>query len=96
MVLCFVVTRVCTRPVHRRLGTEKLQAAGHERDLGPGVIVSAQRCHGGLKVSKQCIEVVNAANRILGIIKSSFVYKNPQVMLQLYKSLLRPHVEYCV
>jgi len=56
------------------------------RDLG--VIVSDD-----LIASKQCINIVNTANRILGMIKRSFVYESPQIILQLYKSLVRPHLE---
>jgi hypothetical protein len=36
------------------------------------------------------------ANRILGMIKTSFCYLSKDVVLKLYKSLARPHLEYCV
>ena len=35
-------------------------------------------------------------NKILGMIRRSFVYKTKEVIVQLYKSLVRPHLEYCV
>ena len=36
------------------------------------------------------------ANRILGMIKRNFDYLDRDMVLQLYKSLVRPHLEYCV
>ena len=35
------------------------------------------------------------ANRILGMIKRAISYKSRSILLQLYKSLVRPHLEYC-
>ena len=46
--------------------------------------------------SKQCAKVVNTANRIIGMIKRSFSYLSKDITIQLYKSLVRPHLEYCV
>jgi ribonuclease P/MRP protein subunit RPP40 len=36
------------------------------------------------------------ANRVLGMIKRTFTNKSKYIMLRLYKSLVRPHLEYCV
>ena len=47
-----------------------------------------------LKFSKHCIEASKKANRILGFISRSFDYKVKDVILPLYKSLVRPHLEY--
>jgi ribonuclease P/MRP protein subunit RPP40 len=60
-----------------------------ERDLG--VIVQQD-----LKWSKQCSKSVSTANRILGMIKRLFCYLSKDVVLKLYKSLVRLHLEYCV
>jgi len=38
----------------------------------------------------------NKASRVLGMIKRTIRYKDTRVMMNLYKTLLRPHVEYCV
>jgi len=38
---------------------------------------------------------VNKANRVLGVINRSVVYKRKDVLVKLYKSLVRPHLEYC-
>ena len=32
----------------------------------------------------------------LGLIKRTFVVKTPEVMLNLYKTLVRQHLEYCI
>jgi len=32
---------------------------------------------------------------MLGVINRSIVYKTAEIMLSLYKSLVRPHPEYC-
>jgi hypothetical protein len=60
-----------------------------ERDLG--VIIQDN-----LKVSEQCSKVVKTANCILGMIRRSFENKSSDIILPLYKSLVRPHLEYCV
>ena len=49
-----------------------------------------------LKASSQCVKIVKAANKILGMIKRTFTFKTKDNLLQLYKCLVRPHVEYCM
>jgi len=66
-----------------------LQKVLEERDLG--VIMESD-----LTCARQCAKVVGTANRILGMIKRSFCYKTSEVILKLYKSLVRPHLEYCI
>ena len=36
------------------------------------------------------------ANRVLGMISTTMVYRSPDILTRLYKSLVRPHMEYCV
>ena len=43
---------------------------------------------------KQCSTAVTKANKLLGIIRRSFEYINADTMLCLYKSLIRPIIEY--
>ena len=40
--------------------------------------------------------MVKTANKILGMIIRMFTYKTCEVLVQLYKSLVRPHLEYCI
>jgi ribonuclease P/MRP protein subunit RPP40 len=72
-----------------KMNGKDLEEISEERDLG--VIVQQD-----LKRSKQCSKSVSTANRILGMIKRSFCYLSKDVVLKLYKSLVRPHLEYCV
>lgn len=60
-----------------------------ERDLG--VIVQND-----LKCGQQCIKAIKQANKVLGMIKRSFNFLNRNMLLQLYKSLVRPHLEFCI
>jgi len=46
-------------------------------------------------MGKQCSSAVSKANRILGMIKGNFVDRSKETVLPLYKSLVRPHLEYC-
>jgi len=60
------------------------------KDLGVNV------CQ-GLKVSVHCREAYSKANRMLGLISRTVTckYRNPKSLLSLYKSLVRPHLDYC-
>ncbi len=49
-----------------------------------------------LKFLQQCVDAANIANRMLGFIKRNFSFKNKDVILPLYTSLVRPHLEYAV
>ena len=49
-----------------------------------------------LKASSQCIKIVKTENQILGMIKRTFTIKTKDNLLQLYKCLVRPHLEYCM
>lgn len=48
-----------------------------------------------LKVSIQANESYSKANRMLGLIKRTIQFKDPCILVRLYKSLVRPHLEYC-
>ena len=47
-----------------------------------------------LKFDEQILESVGKANKILGLIKRSFVHIDCELFLKLYKSLVRPIVDY--
>ena len=47
-----------------------------------------------LKFHEQCSAVVAKANKLLGMIRQSFDYTNAEMILRLYKSLVRPVIEY--
>ena len=73
------------------MGGKKLEEETLEKDLG--VWISAD-----MKCSQQCRYAVNKANKVLGMIKRTITFKDLKIMLNLYeyKTLVRPHVEYCV
>jgi len=48
-----------------------------------------------LKVRRQCEEAYSKASQMLGLINRTTQFKNPEVLLPLYKSVVRPHLEYC-
>ena len=57
----------------------------------PGIQV-----HRSLKVAAQLEKVVKKAYGMLAFIARGIEYKSWHMMLQLYRTLIRPHLEYCV
>ena len=47
-----------------------------------------------LKFHEYTSLVTNKANRVLGLIKSSFAYLDSNMLVRLYKSVVRPILEY--
>jgi hypothetical protein len=64
-----------------------LEAVNEERDLG--VVIRSD-----LKSSAQCIAAYNKASSKLELINRTIQSKNSSILLNLYKSLVRPLVEY--
>jgi hypothetical protein len=71
-----------------KMQSHSIEEVHTEKDLG--VLISSD-----LKVSPQCISACARANRVLGMIGRTIVNKTTDVMVQLYKTLVRPHLEYC-
>ncbi|CAM4508925.1 unnamed protein product [Caretta caretta] len=67
----------------------KLAVTTQERDSGIIVDIS-------LKTSAQCAAAVKKANRMLGIFKKGIDNKTENIIMPLYKSMVCPHLEYCV
>jgi len=70
------------------IANKQLEAVKQEKDLG--VIIAED-----LKPSIHCTESYTKANRMLGLIKRTLSSRQPGIMLNLYKSIVRPHLEYC-
>ena len=66
-----------------------LGVVDEERDLGVRIMSD-------LKALAHCAYVSSRANRVLGMISRTMVYRSADVLTRLYKSLVRPHLEYCV
>ena len=71
------------------MGNQKLEVVHQENDLG--VVISND-----LKVSQQCQQAYSKASRILGHINRTIEYRHTDILLRLYKSLVRPHLEYSI
>jgi len=68
---------------------QTLDTVDSEKDLG--ITISYD-----LKSSNHCIQACSKASKMLGMIKKTISYKTPEIMVRLYKALVRPHLEYCV
>jgi len=74
------------------LGNPRLNAVEEERDLGVYHVIVDK----SLKSSRQCARAAAAANAVLGMIRRTFLCKDKELIWQLYKSLVRPRLEYCI
>jgi hypothetical protein len=68
-------------------GRSKLAESTQEKDLG--VIIDNQ-----LKFTDHVNTTVTKANKILGMIRRSYKFLDKDSLLMLFKSLVRPHLEY--
>ena len=48
-----------------------------------------------MKVSEQCGIAAAKGNQIRGLIMRNIVYKEKRITIPLYKTIVRPHLEYC-
>ena len=64
-----------------------LEDVDEEKDLG--VIIDKD-----LKFHRQAAAAIKKANSSLGIIKKSFTFLDEEMLTLLFKSLVRPHLEY--
>jgi hypothetical protein len=70
-------------------GPRQLEAVSEERDLGVYITVD-------LKPSTQCIKAAAKARRIVGMVKRNFKRLDKKDFILIYKTYIRPHLEYCV
>jgi hypothetical protein len=77
-------------PAHNYSMSEQqiLDTVKEEKDLG--VIIDCE-----LKLQSNCESQVNKANRLVGLIRRTFCNIDTTTFNLLYKSLVRPHLEYC-
>ena len=60
-----------------------------EKDLG--VTMNAN-----MKLSEQCRIAASKDNQVLGMIRRNITYKEKNLIIPLYKAIVRPHLEYCM
>ncbi|CAM4590454.1 unnamed protein product [Lepidochelys kempii] len=70
-------------------GMHQLEVMAEEKDLG--VLVDHR-----MTMSRQCDIAVKKANAVLGCIRRGISSRDKEVLVLLYKALVRPHLEYCV
>ena len=73
----------------QRLQNGGLGRTTKEKDLG--VTFSAD-----MKVSEQCGIAASKGHQILELIRRIITYKEKQLIVPLYKAIVRPHLEYCI
>ena len=49
-----------------------------------------------MKVSEQCGIAAAKGNHIIGLIRRNIVYKETELIIPQYKTIIRPHLEYCI
>ena len=71
------------------MGGEKLMMTESEKDLCVGI-------HSTLKPAVHIAHCMKKTNQMLGMIQRTITYKNKIILLLMYKSMVRPHLEYAV
>ena len=71
------------------MGDTVLCTTVKEKDLG--ITISAD-----MKVSEQCGIAASNGNKIFGLIRRNITYKGKELIIPLYKAIVRPHLEYCI
>ena len=71
------------------IANQQLKSTEQQRDLG----ITITR---DLKWQKQTEKSCKTADRVQGFIARNFNYKITELMLPLYKSIVRPHLKYAV
>lgn len=85
---CKVMYFGYTNPRHvYTLNGSSLSQTSIEKDLGINI-------EDTLKVAEHCSKVASKANAVLGMIKRSFANRDQDLIIQAYKTYVRPHLTY--
>ena len=71
------------------MGGTVLSTTVKNKDLG--LTISAD-----MKVSEQCVIAAAKGNQILELIRQNILYKEKELLIMLYKTIIRPNLEYCI
>ena len=71
------------------MGGTVLNTTLKEKDLGLTICAD-------MKVSEQCGIAATKGNQILGLIRRNIVYKEKELIISLYKTIVMPQFEYCI
>jgi hypothetical protein len=72
-----------------KLNGVTIDSCEEEKDLG--ILVNVN-----LKKNNQCAKSVKSANKVLGLIARNIKSRDKSIMLPLYKTLVRPILDYCI
>ena len=86
---CTVMHLECHNSNHHVMDGNQITPVSLQRDLG--IPISSD-----LRWDKQVNESCKKASKVLGMITRNFTYKTRNIILPLYKTLIRPHLEYGV
>ena len=78
-----------TQDAQYTMGDTVLNITVKKKDLG--LTISTD-----MKVSEQCGIATAKGNQIIGLIRRNIVYKEKELIIPLYKTIVRPHLEYCI
>jgi len=71
-----------------KMNGSKLEEVTTEKDVGVYISNDA-------KPSVHCQQIYLKANRMLGFVKRNIISRHLSILLNMYKSFVRPHLEYC-
>ena len=72
-----------------KMGDAVLGRTTQQKDLGVTFIVD-------MKVSEQCGIAASKGNQLLRLIRRTVMYKEKQLIVPMYKAIVRPYLEYCI
>ena len=75
--------------VNYNLGDSVLSTTVKEKDSGVTISVD-------MKFLEKCGIVGSKGNQSLGLIRRNITYKEKELIIPLYKAIVRPHIEYCI
>ena len=55
-----------------------------------------EKLRGGMKVSERCGTVASKNNRIRRLINRNITYMEKGLIIHLYKTIIKPHLQYCI
>ena len=70
------------------MGGTVLNTTLKEKDLGLNVSADMTPDQRSVEAAK--------GNQILGLTRRNMVYKEKEIIIPLYKTIVRPHLEYCI
>ena len=71
------------------MGDTVLNTTVKEKDLE--LTISAD-----MKVSEKCAIAAAKGHHMFGLIRRNIVYREKELIIPLYKTIVRPHLEYCI